>query len=67
MWLMATPVVASCLCLLQTFVIYAKMVEPTEVRFRIWTRVGPSKLDGGWDPPGRGNFGVEKGPVHNEA
>ena len=49
-------------CLLVTTVRPAKTVEPNEVplkSFRVWTLGGPSNraLDGGHDPPGKGNFG----------
>jgi len=49
-----------------TLVSPAKMAEPIEMPFGLWTRVGPRDhvLDGGLDPSmGRGNF-EGKGASH---
>jgi len=46
----------------------SKMAEPTEMRFGMWTRVGPRKhvLDMGPDPHARmGNFEGENGQAQN--
>ena len=55
MWSVTVPVVAWSLCLLETFVIHAKVAEPIEMWFGVWTRVCPSNdvLDGGPYPPGK--------------
>jgi len=47
-------------------VIPAKLAEPIEMLFRMWTPVGPWNhvLDGGPDPSmRRGNFEVDKGHI----
>jgi len=46
----------------------AKMAEPIDMLFKIWTRVDTGKhvLDRGPDPhTGRGNFEGEKGPFQD--
>ena len=48
------------LCLSKTMVNPAKMAEPIDMQFGLWTRMGPSNhvLGGVWVNRGRGNFVV---------
>jgi len=61
-----TDRVAWSVCLSVTLVSPAKMAEPIEMPFGLWTRVGSRNrvLDGGPDlPMRRGNFGEKSHPL----